>query len=194
MNKQEVKEPYLTYEQMNIITNTQILWARLGFLIRDLMIAVFRDPDRVQSTVNQLYNFLTADFYNYFSFVFGSQIAQQFINYLSNFITDLWRLFEAISTNNQEAVNSYTADIYEVADQLSTFLARINNYWSAAQWRSFFYQYIRTTIDEALALASKDFNKEYQLFEQLEKLTMLMGDYMARGIISRSSTPPTDTK
>lgn len=184
MDKQEVKEPCLTYEQMNIITNTQNLWLRMGFLIRNLMIAVFRDPDRVQSTADQLYNFLTADFYHYFSFVYGPQIAQQFTNYLTNGISDIWRLFEGISTNNQEAVNSATVDLYSIADQLSAFLASINPYWSADQWRSFFYQFNRTTIEEAMALASNDFTKEYQLFDQVEKLGLVMGDYMARGTIA----------
>lgn len=186
MSKQEVKEPYLTYEQMNIITSTQTLWARLGFLIRDLMIAVFRDPDRVESTAEQLYNLLAVDFYNLFSFVYGSETAQQFINYSSRAITDLWSLLEGISTNNQEKVDSSTVDVYKTADQLSTFLASINPYWSADQWKNFFYQYIRTTIDEALALVSNDFNKEHQLFQQLERLSALMGDYMARGIIAQA--------
>lgn len=184
MNKQEVKEPCLTYEQMNIITNAQNLWLRLAFLIRDLMIAVFRDPDRVQSTADQLYNFLTADFYQFFSFVYGPQIAQQFTNYLTNAIADAWRIFEGIATNNQEAVNSSTVDLYKLADQSSAFLASINPHWSEDQWRSYFYQYIRISIDEALAFASNDFDKEYQLFGQEVKLALLMGDYMARGIIA----------
>lgn len=180
-------EQYLTQEQMNIIINSQRLWLELAFTIRSLMIAVIRDPERTQSAANRLYNIVEINFYNYLRLFYGPDVAQQLVNYLSNFITNMWRLFEAISTNNTEEMNSSVVKLYENADQASSYLASINIYWNEQQWKDFLYQSIRGTIDEATALASKDFEKEYQIFNRLADLATLMGDYMARGIISRSA-------
>jgi hypothetical protein len=99
----------------------------------------------------------------------------------------MWRLFEAISTNNTEEMNSSTVKLYENADQASSYLASLNIYWNEQQWNAFLYQSIRITIDEAMALTAKDFEKEYQIFSRLVDLATLMGDYAARGIISRSA-------
>lgn len=188
MNKTEVVVPYLTYEQMNIIRNSQTLWERLGFLVRSLMISVLRDPERAQASVNQLYSLLEV-FHNYLQIFYGYNVAQQFTNYFTNFITAMWRLFEATSANDKELIDYYTTEIYNAADELSAFLANINLFWSEDQWKSFLHQYIRTTLDEYLALANKKFDIEYQIFNQLQELTVLIGDYMARGIISSSSLP-----
>jgi hypothetical protein len=180
-------EQYLTQEQMNIIINSQRLWLELAFTIRSLMMAVIRDPERTQSAANRLYNIVEINFYNYLRLFYGPDVAQQLVNYLSNFITNMWRLFEAISTNNTEEMNSSVVKLYENADQASSYLASINIYWNEQQWKDFLYQSIRVTIDEAMALASKDFEKEYQIFNRLADLATLMGDYTARGIISRSA-------
>lgn len=189
MNKMEVVVPYLTYEQMNIIRNSQTLWERLGFLVRSLMISVLRDPERTQASVNQLYNLLAVYFHNYLQIFYGYDVAQKFTNYFTNFITAMWRLFEATSANDKELIDYYTSEIYNAADELAAFLANINLFWSVDQWKSFLHQYIRTTLDEYLALANKDFDMEYQIFNRLQELTVLIGDYMARGIISSSSLP-----
>ena len=188
-------EQYLTQEQMNIIINSQRLWLELAFTIRSLMMAVIRDPERTQSAAERLYNIVEINFYNYLRLFYGPDVAQQIINYLSNFITNMWRLFEAISTNNTEEMNASTVKLYENADQAASYLASINIYWNEQQWKNFFYQAIRITIDEATTLAAKDFEKEYQIFNRLVDLATLTGDYMARGIISRSapSSPPQNT-
>jgi len=180
-------ETYLTQEQMNIIINSQRLWLQLAFTIRSLMITVMRDPERTPVVANQLYSVITNNFYNYFRFFYGPEIAQQFVNLISNYITHFWRLFEALHTNNSEAINSNTSELYRSVDQIASFLASINVYWSEEQWRSFLYQFTRTKIEQALALATKDFDREYQLYRSIEDYAVLMGDYMARGIISRST-------
>jgi hypothetical protein len=180
-------DQYLTQEQMNIIINSQRLWLELAFTIRNLMMAVIRDPERTQSAANRLYNIVETNFYNYLRLFYGPDVAQQLVNYLSNFITYMWRLFEGISTNNTEEMNSNVVKLYENADQVSSYLASINLYWNEQQWKDFLYQSIRVTIDEAMALASKDFEKEYQIFNRLSDLATLMGDYTARGIIARSA-------
>lgn len=192
-SRQMPDEEYITREQMNIIINSQRLWLQLVFGIRSLLLTVLRDPERTESAANQLYGVVSGSFYSYLRFFYGPADAQQFSNYLSDYITSLWRVFEEIaSSSNDQISDSNTATLYKNAEQLAVFLAGLNVYWSEEQWTSFLNQLTQLEIQEALALATKDFNGEYQLYQRIVDLAILMGDYMARGIIASSSVqaPP----
>jgi hypothetical protein len=173
---------------MNIIINSQRLWLQLVFSIRSLLLTVLRDPERTESAANQLYGVVSNSFYSYLRFFYGPAAAQQFANMLSSYITSMWRVFEEIGSNSYDQTpDSNTAALYNNADQLAAYLAGLNVYWSEEQWKSFFNQLTQLLIQEAVTLATKDFNGEYQLFQRIVDLATLMGDYMARGIIASSS-------
>lgn len=187
-NKQMPTDEYITREQMNIIINSQRLWLQLVFSIRSLLLTVLRDPERTESAANQLYGVVSSSFYSYLRFFYGPAAAQQFSNMLSSYITSMWRVFEEIGSNSyDQAADSHTATLYSNADQLASYLAGLNVYWSEEQWKTFFNQLTQLLIQEAVALATKDFNGEYQLFQRTVDLAILMGDYMGRGIIASSS-------
>lgn len=174
---------------MNIIMNSQRLWLQLVFAIRSLMLTVLRDPERTESAANQLYG-VVSSFYTYLRFFYGPAAAQQLSNYLTDYITSLWRVFEEIvSTGNDQVSDSNTAALYRNADQVAVFLSGLNVYWSEEQWKSFINQLTQLEIQEALALATKDFNGEYQLYQRIVDLAILMGDYMSRGIMASAAVP-----
>ncbi len=175
---------------MNIIINSQKLWLQLAFAIRSLLLTVLRDPERTASAANQLYGVVTGSFYNYLRFFYGPATAQQFSNILSDYITSMWRVFDEIGSGSQDqTADSNTAALYDYADQIAVFLSGLNVYWSEEQWKSFLYQLTQLVIQEALALATKDFDGEYQIFQRIVNLTILMGDYMARGIMASTAVP-----
>lgn len=183
-------EEYITREQMNIVINSQRLWLQLVFAIRSLLFTVLRDQERTESAVNQLYGVVSNSFYAYLRFFYGPAAAQQFANMFSSYITSMWRVFEEIASSGyNQASDSNTVALYNNADQMAVFLAGLNVYWSEEQWKSFFNQLTQLVIQEAIALATRDFNGEYQLFQRIVDLAILMGDYMARGIIASSSFP-----
>ena len=177
---------FITFEQMSIIANSQRLWLQLALWINTLIHTVFRDSERKPVVFNRVYQGVSMDFYNMILVFYGSEIAQQFLNLFSNFILNLWRVIESLNENNQEAINTNTVQLYRSADILARFLARINLFWDEAQWQSLLYQYIRMKIDEVLAVATRDFEREIDIFDRIQDLTVIMGNYMARGIIARN--------
>jgi len=74
--------------------------------------------------------------------------------------------------------------LYQSADSLARFFAQINIYWDEGQWKNLLYQYVRMKIEEIVAIASNDFQKEVEVYDRVEDLTAIMGNYMARGIIA----------
>jgi hypothetical protein len=46
----------------------------------------------------------------------------------------LMTLINAMKNNDVETVNANTKRLYQLADELATFLAQINPYWSQDTW------------------------------------------------------------
>jgi len=178
---------YLTFEQMNILINYQRLWANLALWIRSVMRStVFNTPD-LQTNVNQLFNKVPQDFYNAFWLFYGQEISQYFLNYITRFIASALQLINAYRDNDIETINTSTSQWYQSADDLATFLASINIYWDANQWRSLLYQYIKLEIEEIIAFQNENYEQEIEIFNSKQDHSDLMGSYMARGIIARNA-------
>lgn len=178
---------YLTYEQMNILINYQSLWANLALWIRSVMRStVFNTPD-LQANVTQLFNKVPQDFYNVFWLFYGQEISQYFLDYLTRFIASALQLINAYKVNDIVAINSSASQWYQSADDLAVYLASINIYWDADQWKSLFYHYIKLEIEEIIAFQRGNYEQEIAMFYSKQDLSDLMGSYMARGIIARNA-------
>lgn len=76
--------------------------------------------------------------------------------------------------------------LYEGADDRAAFLSRINAYWDQATWRDFFIQYISMLNELILSIMEENYENEIRVFDRMGNLSVLMGNYMARGIIQSS--------
>lgn len=177
---------YITFEQMNIINNSNKLWMEFAFWMRSLIYTTIRDPVRQTFVANKLFNGVALEYYILFEFYYGTELAKQFMNLFTNYITGAWRLVEALRNNNTEEVNTQTVLLYQGADNLAAFLAKVNLYYSEEQWKNLLYQSIQLIIDEAIAISREDFEKEIEISSSMADLVMIIGDYMARGIIAGS--------
>jgi len=173
----------ITFEQMNIISNSNKLWMEFAFWIRELIETTIRDSERQSYIANKLFGDVIREFYILFEFYYGTQLAQQFMNLLTNFTTGIWRLAESLKNNNAEQVNAYTVQLYQSSDDLAKFLAQINLFYEESRWKSFFDRAVNLAIDEATALLANDFAREVDASSSMADLVSLMGNYMARGII-----------
>lgn len=177
----------ITYEQMNTIITFLRHWTNIASWTRAYLRATVYDLPYLNATFNQLYN-IPSEFYNSISIFYGTKIAQEFINLLSNFTMSEMRLIEGMNSGDQELVNTNTTQLYQNAGELASFLSKINVYWDEDIWKNFLYQYIKMTIDEIIALMGGNFEQEIAIYNSLEDITVLMGSYMARGIIASSSS------
>ncbi|MDD3169641.1 MAG: hypothetical protein PHC91_09325 [Eubacteriales bacterium] len=177
---------YITFEQMNIITNSIKLWMEFAFWMRALIYSTIRDPVRQTVVANKLFEGVSAEFYTLFGFYYGTELAKQFMNLFTGFITGIWRLVEALKNNNREEVNDLYIKLYQATDELAAFLAQINVYYEEAQWKNFLYQAVKLAIDEATSILREDFENEVEVSSSMADLVLMIGNYMARGIISAS--------
>ncbi len=176
----------ITYEQMSTLIAFLELWSQLAMWTRSLVVSTAENLENKTATVNHLFTIPT-DLYYTFRIFYGSAISQQLLNLLTNFITNEWRLIDALKAGNRENVDESTVRIYQTADDLAAMLSRINVYWDEEQWKSLLYQFIRLMIDEMVAMMAGEYEREIEIYRRLEESAKLIGSYMARGIIARSA-------
>ena len=73
---------------------------------------------------------------------------------------------------------------YSNADDIAEFLSGINPYWNKKKWRDMMYRHLDMTEKEAGLRLKKEYPKDIEIFETIEKEALEMGDYMAYGIIN----------
>ncbi|HWQ77976.1 MAG TPA: hypothetical protein VN381_04130 [Anaerovoracaceae bacterium] len=73
--------------------------------------------------------------------------------------------------------------LYKSTDDIADFLARINPYWDISQWQNLLYQLNSMIITEMVAMLSEEYDRELDIRDRLLKHSLMMGDYMARGVM-----------
>ncbi|QSX06563.1 hypothetical protein JYG23_03650 [Sedimentibacter sp. zth1] len=185
MEEKLQSEKYLTYDQMNIIIAVQKMWFKLAILVREYIRASIYDTRNLKAVTNNLLD-LPSEAYNIFSIFYGTEIAQNVYNLFSDFIKSTMGVIEAMKFGDKVLTNSRIIKWYQDADELSSFLARINIYWDEDQWKYFLYQYIKIKTDEIKAVVDENDEVEMELFDMVENINFLMANYMGRGLISSS--------
>jgi len=188
--KQEVGETVpesgysVTYEQLNTLITFEKLWSSLTIWLRSYLISSVYDLANKEAIVYQLFSIPT-QFYNIFRVFYGPEIAQQFSNLLTHFLTSAINMIEALKTGEKELADSSTVEMFQIADELARFLAPLNVYWEEEQWKNLLNQFISYFINEVVEMQRGNYAEEISIFLRLDDVTDIIGGYMARGIIAR---------
>lgn len=184
----EPTEKYLTYDQMNLIAAIEKLWIKLSVWLRTYIKADIYDTRNLKSVTNYL-NSLPSTFYPILSTFHGPITAQNLSNLLFDFLQAAMGVVEAIKYGDNELTSSRIIKWYQIADQISSDLSRINVYWDENQWKNLLYQFIKLTVEEIKAIVNDEFEEEIVIYDGIEDIVFLLASYMARGIISAQQNP-----
>lgn len=174
-----------TYEEVQILMNFVILWFEIIHWTRSLIQGVIGNLPEQSSIGKELFLKLPSDFYNEFNKYYTDEEAQEFLNIITNLITDNWQLTNAYKNKDALSVEISKNQLYQVADRLSEFLARVNTYFDYDEIKKLLYGYIELKNNEIKALATGNYDLETQIFEQIEEQAILIGTYMAMGTIKK---------
>ncbi|MDF2656665.1 MAG: hypothetical protein K0R19_3139 [Bacillota bacterium] len=174
-----------TYEEVQILMNFVIRWLEIIHWTRSLIQGVIGNLPEQSSIGKELFLKLPSDFYNEFNKYYTDEEAQEFLNIITNLISDNWQLTNAYKNKDALSVEISKNQLYEVADRLSEFLARVNTYIDHDEIKKLLYGYIELKNNEIKALATGNYDLETQIFEQIEEQAILIGTYMAMGTIKK---------
>jgi len=183
------------YGTTNLLINLRNLWLDLAIWTRNYMVSIISGFGNASAVGERLYG-IPIDFYSRLQMVFGSQRAQGFVNLLSQHIAVMMYTAGAMKDGDQDALNRNTQLLYQNANDLANYLVGLNPYWSTIQWNTLLEQYINMTLQEMVALASGDFERDIDIFDRITYYTVFLADYLTEGIvqyITFRQTPPAPT-
>lgn len=176
----KVQEPTVTYGQMNLIINTRNLWRDLVTWSRAYLISRVSGIGNTEDVFNRLYR-VPVDFGNTVRLIFGDQIAEQYVQSLSETAVLYRELIEAQITGNVDMANEKVQELYKKADQRAIFLASINPFWDETQWKNLLHTFIIYSLDEITSILMGD-SKNIDIFDRFLHLADIIGDYFAEGM------------
>lgn len=181
--------PYLTYEQMNIINEFRFHVLELAIWGRSLALSLkYKLPD-TEAIYARLLE-VPSHFYDSMSTFYGQEIAEQFLNLLTQHLISFRTLTEALLSGDQAAADASLKQFYANADQISEFFARLSPFWDKRQWQNLLYQYIQMIYYHIQAIVTENHAMEIQIFDRIQYHTVLLGDYLARGVLYQLASLP----
>jgi len=177
----------LTYGDAAILMNFEQLWIENVFWMRSFFRSALTNRPDLVTVTNRVFQGIPLDFYNEFSKYFGPEDSQQFLNIFSRLVITNWQLVNAYKSNDQADIDASTVQWYQIANELSDFLASVNKYWDANQLKSLFDEYIQLKIREIIAFLNEDYELESKIFTEIESKAIRLATYLAMGIVARQA-------
>ncbi|MBR0597193.1 hypothetical protein [Sinanaerobacter chloroacetimidivorans] len=182
VDKKQDESNYITYGQMNLINDFRTLWAELTIWERSYIASIAAQFGNDMAVSDRLHR-IPSDFKSKLETFYGEVAPERFEFLLTKHITLIQEMVKAQQRGDIEAMNTAITELYKNSDEISTYLAMMNPYWNAAQWRILLDQYLRLTIDQIVALFSGDFSRDIEIYDRLAHHALILGDYMAAGVM-----------
>lgn len=179
--KIQVQEPVVSYGYLNLVKSSRNLMAQLAYLTRIYFASVFSGFGNSQSIATKLYS-LPGRFQEKAELIFGTPLSEEFMNLLSLHVFYIQSLAHALHAGNQEVANYYTQLLYQNANDIASHYPKMNAFWDEMQWKTLLYNYTSLFIQDAVALNSRAFDTELDIFERMLLAALAMGDYQADGL------------
>jgi len=170
------------YGQINLMNAIRKLWEEHVKWTRLFVVSALAGlPDLDATTKRLLRN--PSDFADVLEIYYGRQKADAFRGLFEEHLKIAANIVDSAKNQNDKAVEQYSKLWYSNADQIASFLARINPCWTEDEWKKLLHDHLRMTTDEVVARLSGEYTKDTIIFDMIEEQALDMADVMAAGII-----------
>lgn len=174
----------ISASEQTLCNHMRLLWEQHVYWTRMLIISIaFNLPDTEFVAARLLRN--PKDFEAALRPLYGEEIATKFADLFTGHLTIAAELVKAAKTGDNAAVADAEHRWYANADQIATFLGRINPYWSEVEWKKMIYDHLAMTKTEAVDILSQKWENSISTFEKIEQEALMMADVMTDGIIKQ---------
>ena len=168
--------------KLDLMNTMRMLWEQHGAWTRMAIISmVFGLPDE-DVTINRLLQ-NPVDFDNALTPFYGEKTAKKFSDLLRDHLVIAAQLVKAAKAGNNKLAMIAEKKWYENADEIAIFLSSINPYWSKESWMSMLHEHLALVKAEAVAMLTKDYAADVQVYDKIEAQALKMADMMSEGII-----------
>lgn len=176
----EIRPSYIT-PQINFIFRARMLWRDLATWLRAYMISLYGGVGNTAEISERLLR-IPMEYGNILRVFFGDQATEQYMKYLTQYITIFQSFLDAQHANDINAANVYIQQLYQNITASSTFLASLNPYWSIGEWQYILESFTNLQIQEATTFLTNDYTTNINIFDRILALTTIIGDYFSEGL------------
>lgn len=168
--------------RQDIINKIRKLWSQHVYWTRFFIISTAEElQDLKYVTDRSLEN--PGDFAKVLRMFYGDKKANEFKKLLTEHLQIAGELVNADKDKNTVKADGLRKKWYANADDIAEFLSVINPHWNRQKWHDMMYSHLNMTEKEAGFRFQKEYPKDIEMFESIEKEALEMGDYMASGIM-----------
>lgn len=176
------QDRYLTYEQMNLINSFRAFTMEMAIFKRFTATCIILYKDCFDALFARLLQ-VPYDSFQQMATYLGRERAMTYYNLVNQNVIIMVELLQAMQAKDNQKADALLVSWYHNADEIAEYMASINPYWTREQWQRLLYQDLQMTVNQALAMQVRDYTKSVQIFDQIRHHAILIGDYLAIGIM-----------
>lgn len=179
--KKEFDLECITVSQMNLISNSRIIWRRLNIWMRAYVVSRYKGIGTEEEIFVRLYQ-ETQKFGDSLNIIFGRDKAEEYSNLLSQFMTTYRDLIDAHINRNMRGATENIDLLYQNVRGQAAYLAKMNPYFQESQWTNMLETFLRYSIMRINSFVTDSFAEDIVRYKELTSLTDLIGFVFAQGV------------
>ncbi|WP_408605276.1 LysM peptidoglycan-binding domain-containing protein [Bacillus timonensis] len=153
-----------------------VAWTRMAIIS-----LTFNLPD-LQFVLTRLLKNAT-DMGNMIRRLYGDEAATTYGNLIKEHLLIAADLVKAAIAGNQQAVMTAEKKWYQNADEIAKFLSTGNPFLTEEAVRKMFYEHLDLTKQEAVSMINKDYQKDIEVYDAIEKQARAMADMISDAMV-----------
>lgn len=179
--KQAFDPNCITLSQMNMIFNSRLFRRYQAVWTRVYLISRYEGIGTADEAFGRLY-LENADFSDQLQIMFGHTNVNKYTQLLNEFSIGIREMVTAQLNGDTEAMQMAVNRLYRNTQERASFLASINPYLNESEMQSLLAEYLMLTIDEANSLASRNFSRDIEIYDQIILLKDRIGYVFAEAL------------
>lgn len=173
-----------TYHQEKLINTFRKLWEQHVQWTRAFIISSLSDSaDLEYVTARLLRN--PGDFAEVLILYYGNDKANQFAELLRQHLLIAADLVKATKNSDSASFEALHQKWYANADQIASFLHKLNPYWDEDDWKATLYNHLTMTEDVVSHRMKGQYAADINQYDMMEEQALIMADMMSKGIIKQ---------
>ncbi|WP_438824343.1 LysM peptidoglycan-binding domain-containing protein [Bacillus sp. JJ1533] len=161
---------------MRSLWEEHVAWTRMAIIS-----LIFKLPD-IDFVLKRLLRNAT-DMGNMIRRLYGYAAATTYGNLIKEHLLIAADLVKAALAGDQQAAATAEKNWYQNADEIARFLSRGNPYISEETFRKMFYLHLDLTKQEAVFMINKDYQKDIDVYDKIEKEAREMADTISDAMV-----------
>ncbi|RDW22469.1 hypothetical protein CWR48_01825 [Oceanobacillus arenosus] len=161
---------------MRSLWEEHVAWTRMAIIS-----LIFKLPD-VDFVITRLLKNAT-DMGNMIRRLYGNVAAETYATLIKDHLLIAADLVKAALAGDQQKVIAIDKKWHENADDIAVFLNSINRFLTVEAVKEMFYHHLDLTKQEAVAMINRDYQKDIDVYDEIEKQAREMADAISDAMV-----------